>query len=1164
MKLKRLRIFGFKTFADRTELDVNGSVIAVVGPNGCGKSNLVDAILWGLGEGSARQLRAQTGQDVIFNGSALRKGVGYTEVQLVFDNEDGVLPVNSPEVAVSRKLNRAGETEYSINRQPCRQRDIYELLADSGLGRAGYAIVGQREIDQALNASAEDRRGWIDEAAGVQRYRSRKTESLRRLASAQDHLERVTQIISELEEQREPLREEAEIAARYKTLQSSLREIEVGFLVNEANAAHDEETSMGERSDRSQALSASEARRAEELEKDIQENSQALVKLDREAEELQGRRQQRLMETERTLGEIRLAGQRLESLDERQNSLADDRAELESRVYEAVRDFDRAEAEEHKEREELAALQAAVGGVGKEAKQLAAALDNAERQLAEARKQEAARLKQEAERAHREERLRLTRRELSSLDSSLPDLQKAATEAEADLTFKKDTRAKTEVELQEIEKADRAIKADEEQDARASRTALGERASLEGRIRGIESTIDSNEGLTQGARSVMEAAKVGILRGSYVPVAVAVQVKKEFAVAIETALGAAANDLIVESDEAAKDAIRWLKENRSGRATFQPIPLMRPNRPSQDLDRVSRDGECVGLASELVTCEALHRPVIESLLGRVVVVKTLEAALRLAKTSGWSRLITLEGEVVHSSGAVTGGYQSKPTYGIVQRKADLAELNRELSKMAGLISGFDKRSAERHRRLVRSLDHRKEIEARRKTQNAEIGEAESYFRALAEELKATLKEREKLTQELAAPEPTRLIAPLDIAALEAAKDEALKALAAKSADAESSRQRLEEAEQRSSQAKIRTEAAGQRLKHAQAAAESRDKKAESIEPERQRLQEQISLHEARQKELAQELAGLEGDLEKRQVERARHLEKSKSITESLDESKKNIEALASAIHQAELGRTRAQARRSAALLRLMDEYEMLPDKVEAERGLHSPPADATAVVQRLRREMRGMGEVNLGAIEAFERLSSRVDELSAQREDVTGGIKEVEASIRELDRLTRDRFVITFDQVSAAFAEMFEKLFGGGEGRLILTKPDEVLNSGIEIEVTLPGKRKQYLNLLSGGERALCTCAFLFALLKVKPSPLVILDEIDAPLDGRNVERFAETLLEFTDRTQFIVITHNPVTIAAAPVWIGVSMEEPGVSKLLPVQAPSQEGLDRVLSPQSS
>ena len=322
MKLKRLRIFGFKTFADRTELNVDGGIIAVVGPNGCGKSNLVDAILWGLGEGSPRQLRAQTGQDVIFNGSARRKGVGYTEVQLVFDNEDGTLPVNSPEVAISRKLNRAGETEYTINRQPCRQRDIYELLADSGLGRAGYAIVGQREIDQALNASAEDRRGWIDEAAGVQRYRTRKTDALRRLSSAQEHLERVSQIISELEEQREPLREEAQVAARYRTLQSSLREIEVGFLINEANAAQDEELEMAKRSDRSQDLSRQEAAQIGKFEKTHQDNAAQLAKLNRETGELTNRRQQSLVEKERADSEIRVGRQKLEALDERQRSLA--------------------------------------------------------------------------------------------------------------------------------------------------------------------------------------------------------------------------------------------------------------------------------------------------------------------------------------------------------------------------------------------------------------------------------------------------------------------------------------------------------------------------------------------------------------------------------------------------------------------------------------------------------------------------------------------------------------------------------------------------------------------------------------------------------------------------------------------------------------------------
>jgi chromosome segregation protein len=1153
MRLKRVRMFGFKTFADRTEFELDGGVIAVVGPNGCGKSNLVDAILWGLGEGSAKQLRAQTGQDVIFNGSARRKGVGYCEVNLTFDNEDGALPVDTPEVSVSRKLNRAGESEYSINRQTCRQRDVLELMADSGLGRAGYAIVGQKEIDQALNASVEDRRAWIDEAAGVQRYRSRKVEALRRLSTAQEHLQRVTDILTELEAQREPLRDEAEVATRYRRIQSTLREIEVGYLLSESSAAKRDQQNQENHISRTTELSEAESARATKLESLIQDRAAHLAALDKEADGLRSRRQELLRSIERTQGDIRLGLQKLESLDEREQSLAADREESRQRITEAEIELVHATEDEETERSALLELQSSIAGIGEEAQRLSGALQTAERELAAARKHEMARVKAEAERAQRQQRSALARRELKTLLASLPDLETAVRDAESNVSSIRARSEDMQARIRELEAALQAKRIEEEEDARAAREALSERASLEGRQRGILATIEAFEGLAQGARAVMEAARAGLLSAEYVPVGQAIEVEREYAVAIETALGGSTNDLIVETEVGAKDAIDWLKQNRAGRATFQPVPLIRQQQRGQEIERLLSDRDVVGIAADLVECHAAHRPVIERLLGRVLVVRDLDASLRLARTGGWSRLVSLEGELVHSSGAVTGGLQERRGYGLVQRKADLAEIERAVSRLARLVGGYEKRSAEREASLASIRTEIGREAASKEAIASELAESESFFRALTEELKSTQREKEKLERELSEQLKIPEIEKIDVAAIEDRRDEALRALAARSADVEQTRERLREAEDRAAQASIRREGAARRLENAKGTAESRDRRAEGIEPERLRVHEQILGHEKALETAKQASAEVEERLEGSQARKRELMDDESRAREELAKVRETIADMAAAMHQAELNRTRAEARRSAALLRLIDEYGMTEDEADAQHGGSEPPSDAPAVVQRLRRELRAMGEVNLGAIEAYERLTKRFEELESQRNDVAGGIVEVENTIRELDKLTRDRFVMTFDQVSAAFAEMFERLFGGGDGRLLLADPSDILNTGIEIEVTLPGKRRQYLNLLSGGERALCTCAFLFALLKVKPAPLVILDEVDAPLDGRNVERFAEALADFTDRTQFILITHNPVTIASAPVWIGVSMEEPGISKLLPIRIPPGE-----------
>jgi len=1153
MRLKRVRIFGFKTFADRTEISLEGDVIAVVGPNGCGKSNLVDAILWGLGEGNARQLRAQSSQDVIFNGSAKRKGLGYAEVTLLFDNEDGALPIDTAEVAVTRRLTRNGDNEYSINRRACRQRDVYELLADSGLGRAGYAIVGQKEIDNALNASAEDRRAWIDEAAGVQRYRQRKIESLRRLASARDHLSRVGDILGELETQREPLRAEAEVAARYKNVQNTLREVEVGYLIAEVAHATEEEERLDQSITQSLALLQTESHRAEALEEEATAKAKEATQVQREIDQLRADQHQNSTTVERTEAEVRLSNQKLESLRDHRRELETDQEESARRIAETQTEFEKLQAEVVAQQEALQAIQIETAGSGEEAKRLTTSLDAAEQALKEARRQDVNRLKVQTEIAHRMDRLKQLNRELAGIRHTLPDLQHAVEEARA-------AQDKLATQLEAIEsvasaseQAQKDARQEEEQQARELRSALSQKAALEGQRRGIEATIDANEGIAQGPRAVLEAAKRGLLKADYIPVGKAITVSTELAVAIETALGAAGNDLIVESERDAKDAVSWLKENRAGRATFQPIPLMRPVNRGRDLDQVLRNSQIVGLASELVDCEPAHRPVIESLLGRVVVARTLDAALQLAKTSGWSRMVTLEGELIHSSGAVTGGAQSRQVYGLVQRKAELKELEDSVSKLTRLVTRLEKEARNRQDVVAQRAEQLSASRSERQAISSQLSEAQVYYRTLSAELKSAEKEAEKLGREVATPLPAEVQVTASLADAEAARDEALRLLASRSADFEQAKSRIQDAEGRLGQAKFHADAAKRRLELARHAEESREKRVAGIEPEAERILAHIVAVGAQLTQLKEAAERLELALLQKTELRSACQEQAASLTAQARECRETLSTMGAALHQAEINRTRADARRSTALARLAEDYGISQEDLDTGNDIPVPPPDAPTIVQRLRRELRAMGDVNLGAIEAFERLTSRFDELFAQKEDIEAGAVEIEKSIAELDSLTRDKFLTTFGEVRDAFSEMFLRLFGGGEGKIRLTDPDDVLGTGIELEVTLPGKRAQALNLLSGGERSLCTSAFLFGLLKVKPSPLVILDEVDAPLDGRNVERFCDALMSLSKPTQFIVITHNPVTIEAAAVWVGVSMQEPGVSVLLPVAAPDRE-----------
>lgn len=1148
MRLKRVRLFGFKTFADRTEFDVSGGVIAVVGPNGCGKSNLVDAILWGLGEGNARQLRAQSSQDVIFSGSSRRKPVGFAEVTLLFDNEDGALPIESSEVAISRRLTRAGESEYSINRQTCRLRDVLDLLADSGLGRAGYSIVGQKEIDSALAASAEDRRAWIDEAAGVQRYRGRKLDAARRLSQAQNHLERVADIVAEIETQREPLKDEAEVARRYRSIMQSLREVESNLLVVEIAKASREVAELEAKVNDSQRLAEKENNLAESLDKQAANTALELRRLDVALDELRAKLNGALMKVERADGAKKLCNQKLANLDDLEKNLGDESGQGHERLNEAKKEVESTTTEFNEEEKALDELRILLSGAGDQTADLRKELADLDSQLTKARDQHTQRLKLEAESAHRAERQKTIRRELKGIIEGLPDLKKGMAEVDADLDEKDAAVQESEAKRQQFLAAIESIRKAEKDEETERRELLVKLGSLEGRRQGLEATIAEHEGLNQGAKAVLEMAKAGLLANSYWPVGEVITVESDIALAIETALGGAINDLIVPDESDAKAAISLLRENRLGRATFQPIPLMRPQEPNHEFRRVEGERGVIGRASELIQCENRYRPVIDSLLGRVLIIESLETALKLAKTQGWHRLVTIEGELITSGGAVTGGQGSKQMYGVVQRRADLKALETEghaiQKKLSTFESADEKRKANRERL---ELDLGNWANAHRELES-ELSEARKWRNQVADELQSTERAKVKLEQELQALQPDLLgqIAEVNIPDIEAKRDELMKTLAARAADSDSAKERLRESETRLSQAQLRGILAQRRLVAAIEHEEMRAKRIANLQPERDKVAKEAKEAEKQLTEAEIErdeaTVGVERATDQRiklQEGNAEMLEKARlarqSANKSLEES-----------HQAELGRARADARKANSVQRLLEEYNISEEDAIALAPGIEVPSDAATLVGRLRRELRGMGEVNLGAIEAYERLTTRYDELTTQREDILASIEQVNASIRELDKLTREKFITTFQAVQEAFAGLFQQLFAGGEGALRLTNSENLLDSGIDIDVQLPGKKKQRLELLSGGERSLCATAFLFALLKVKPSPLVVLDEVDAPLDGRNVERFVEMLHDFSRLSQFIVITHNPATIESAPVWLGVTMSEPGVSSLVP------------------
>ncbi|MCH8979582.1 MAG: chromosome segregation protein SMC, partial [Armatimonadetes bacterium] len=916
MRLKKVQIFGFKTFADKTVFDIDADLIAVVGPNGCGKSNIVDAILWGLGETKASQLRAKTGQDVIFAGSHRRRRLGYAEVTLLFDNEDGTLPIDTLEVSVTRRLTRGGDSHYRINGRTCRLRDVNDLLADSGMGRAGYAIVGQQEVDQALAVSAQQRREWIDEAAGVMRYRARRTESLRRLESADEHLDRVGDIIREIEVQRSPLEKEASAAREYKQIRSSLTEVESGLLVKEIANAVTKLDELDERLKSATKVAEDEAARAEKLE---QEASDVTDKLAAVEERIDGLRQQHhdaQTAFEQSSAALQVAQSKLENLELLESTMSVEAVAGQERVSQAEEDLKKAVAEEQSEAKALDQLRAELSGADGEARKLTHELRSADTELNKNRKLAVQSQRIELEAEHRLSRIESIDEEVRGIAAAVPDLQKAIKEAEA--TFAElDAAMKGAREMiRDAEQELARLRKDEEQHAAATRELLGEIAVLEGRKKGIQATIDAHEGLTQGARAVLKAVEKGTLKGKYTPVGESIEVDPKYALAIDAVLGPATNDLIVSKESDAKRAIALLKEGKLGRATFQPIPLMKPP-PSKGLDKLLHEPGVIGLASRLVECDEAYRPVIESLLGAVLVTQDLETSLRISKAGGRWRLVTLEGDVVYASGAVTGGRSVDHTAGIVQRKAETAAIEAKVSRLEKKLQALKSENAGHEQAANEQIERLEGARAEIDDRATEHDESREWTLNLRHELQATERAREKLKKERDALAKVKdeSVADFDEKAAEDHRDALLKQLAAKSAGADQAGDRLKEAESRAMQASSRRIEVDRRNKSLAELEQTREERTQNIGPNREKYRGQIKQATKNRSDTEAGARKYRKTLEAATSEKRELIESNIALIEAAKEAQKTARSMSETAHATEIQRTRLDSRRSNAVQR---------------------------------------------------------------------------------------------------------------------------------------------------------------------------------------------------------------------------------------------------------
>lgn len=1191
MRLKRLTLHGFKTFADRTEIEFVPGVTAIVGPNGAGKSNLVDAVTWVLGEQKASSLRAGRAQDVIFAGSARRKPMGMAEVTLTVDNEDNFLPLPFAEVTVTRRIYRSGESEYLLNKVPCRLKDITDLFTDTGVGRGAYAIVGQGEIDAILSARPEDRRALFEEAAGIKRYRNKKREAQRKLEHTEANLLRVRDIQSEIAAQIEPLRVQAEVARRHSQLSTRLREIEIGVLAADWTRLQNELDALSSTIRESEA--AASAGRAETA--DLEQAASGLGSriADAEAEMDRGRllQQTALARAERAEGQLALADERragaaraLETLARDLEALTEERARLQAEADAQAGAATDAQARIAVLERDLGAAEQAAAEADREGRTLSSALAGQQADhLALARRLAAEKAEWEALQAQRarradeiaaiEARREALAAEAEAARGAAAGLAGRAAEAAAALDAARQALA-TEREPA-LGAAEAALAAAAETRA-ASERRLAERSA---RLRALEETEAAQEGYFAGVRAVVRAARGGRLSGRYQLLADAIRVPAELDTAIEIALGASLQDIITETESEAKAAIAFLKETRSGRATFLPLDALRAPEVPEALRRAARQWSGVlGAAADLIDFDADLAPAVRVHLARVLFVEDLDTATRVSRQiRDWARIVTLSGEVVVPSGAITGGAAATARSGpnLLGRKREIGELTeqvaagrREAERLAAeqgaaraAVDGAraDLRAAEAD--VARAREAAADADRRAQAGEAEVKRLERDAAAQAQRVHA-LREadaadaRRAGTLEAAVSssgdrDAGAVATQADLqrrqAALALAREEALARVRTLGAELAGRREQARAALRDAARARDGAERAGRtagerarQAEEARAVIAAEDAQAEARRAERERagaaLGEAVALFErwrdARQALLAENFA----------------------ISEKLKAAQRAVREAEERRGAAGVRAARVEAQAEAVAARLMEEYELLPDAAVALTGGAAPERDIAQEIARLRREIKALGSVNTGAIEEHERLSERWRFLGEQQADLEAARAAITGAIAEIDEATRGVFQETFEAVSAAFSRLFARFFGGGATELALTSPDDVLETGIEILAQPPGKRRQSLSLLSGGERALTAAALVFAFLEVKPAPFCVLDEVDAPLDGANVEKFAEVLRDFGQQMQLIVITHNTTTSEAAAVLFGVTMQEPGVSRGLSMRVPQAEG----------
>ena len=1177
MYLKRLEMYGFKSFADKTVLDFMPGITAVIGPNGSGKSNISDCIRWVLGEQSMKSLRGSNSEDIIFAGTQARKSLGYAEASIVIDNSDSKLPIEYNEVVITRRIYRSGETGYFINKVPCRLKDILELFMDTGIGKDGYSIIGQGKIDEILSNKSEDRRRIFEEAAGIVKYRARKVETEKKLEQTKLNLLRINDIVSEIEISIDSLKSQSEKAKKYLNLRDELKKIEVGLFLYNIDNYKNQMEKISQNIDTLEIQKVKEDEYLNNLQIEKDDLKQSIDNLTEEIERTQNLGSEGNQKKEQINGEINVCTERITSNNENFERFLNEIEELEKRNEELIE-------EKEQKNEKKDNLFTNKEKFEKELKEKEQELDKYSKTLSEKELEiEEKKKKHEENTDKKYEIISEINTEKANIDNLIKRenaIKQEINETISELDFTKTQKEDLSKSFYELEKKRNDIlKAlDEIKENKEKSSAklndydlkinnyLTEYRMKDARHSFLVETEKEKEGYSKSVKSLLNAIEkdTSLGKGVHGILANLISVDKEYMLAIEMTLGPIIQNIVTDSEEDAKKLVKYLRENKLGRASFLPITSVKGQKMSGINSREING--VIGIASDLVKTDKKYTDIVLNLLGRTVVVDDIDNAVELAKKNSYKfKIVTLKGDIINPSGAISGGSAPNKTVSILGREKEIKELEEKLDELNKQIKKLEKEKADYETEikdiLINFENKQKEsqeleiIYATEKQKNdnfdleilkldAKLAKHRKDIEEIKIEKQTSEEKQKEFNEQISSIDEENEIlnnSILEFTNLNKDNQKYIDDLNLDITNLKISVSSFDESEMSINEILERID---KDIEKNKTSINNKTEAKEKIIENNKELEEKIEKLKQDIINLEKEISGSLGKIEKLKKDRIEKNEKLDGLEEKVDEQSLKIDDIKNSVSKLDLKKSKVELELNQVIDKMWEEYELTPNNTE-DIEIAKNPSQVQKQVVSIRDEIRELGSINIDSIEEYKKTKERYDFMCEQRLDLEESSTKLKKIIEEVLENMEKQFGEQFKIINKNFGEVFKELFGGGKAELILSDKKNILESGIEIAVQPPGKKLQNMMLLSGGERAFTAIALLFAILKMNPAPFCVLDEIEAALDDVNVYRYAEYLKKFSKNSQFLIITHRKGTMEAADTVYGVTMEEKGISKLL-------------------